>query len=262
MNSIRPRKSIFESSNVTSAFINNAPNETVSDGLDRFYNPSEQAKPARRDFQSLKNVETHLVTPGVLSDNLPTNSMAESVVEDFAVPMDSSNGKTSKIKHPELSTQLSEETQLDSHAPQQAIDSTTKAPEPMEEFGNTPNVSEISTPSLIKDVPSNYQEVSSLSPLQSYVKDKQEIKKPVPPSKIEKTNILPIRQTIFSKVGSVIKKAAIQPETKQTVKINIGKVEVRAAPTQQPHTAPPSQKPARSGFGDYLLVRNYGFSEH
>lgn len=341
MNSIRPRKAIFESSNVAVPLINSIQNEKISDGPDRFHNPTERTKPVSRDVPPPEKAEAHLATPGAPPDSLPTNSLTDPVVEDFAAPMVSSNGKTSKTTHPEMqnieteplrdvahtlrpalnpklsvdsvkatesSPQLYEETQLGSHTPQQNIVSSkteenetkkksvimshlstsetrskslvTATPETVKRKGNTPNGSAISEPSLANDVaeglkkytsiknnlstdaPANYHKASSLSPVQSYVMDGQEIIKHVSPSKIEKTRISPIRQTPFSKVGSVIKKAAIQPETRQTIKVNIGKVEVRAAPTQKPHSAPPPQAPVRGGFDDYFLVRNYGFSEH
>ncbi len=341
MSSIRPRKSIFESSNVTSPFVNNAPNEINSDGPDRFYNPTECAKPVSRDVQHPVKAEVHLAMPGAPTDSLPTNSITDPVVEDIVSPDVSSNEKTSQairsemqnietgplrdVAHtprPALNPKLSvhsikatgsspllfEETQVGPHTPKEAVMSSSEAevnetkkerdiashlstsetrsknlitatPETMKRKGNTPSGPVVSEQALAKDVAedfqkytsiknnlstdahTNYHEASSLLPGQSYMKDGQEIIKPVSPSKIEKTKIKPIRQTPFSRIGPVIKKAAIQPETKQTVKVNIGKVEVRAAPIQQPHTAPPPQKPVKSGFGDYLLVRNYGFSE-
>ncbi len=263
MNSIRPRKSNFESSNVTSPFINNAPNETVSDVTDRFCNPTKRMEPVSRDALPPEKADVHLATS---SDSLPTNSMTDPAVEDIVASEVVSNSKTSQLSTSEIRSK----------------NLITISPEAVNRKGNNPSGPDLIGPSLASDltgklenyastknklstdapVPGqNYHESSSLLPVQSYVKEAQEIIKPASPSKIEKTNISPVRQTIFSKVGSAIKRAAIQPETKQTVKVNIGKVEVRAAPTQQSHTMPSPQQPVKSGFGDYLLVRNYEFSE-
>ncbi len=300
MNSIRPRKGIFESSNIAVPLFNSIQNDKVANGPDRFHYPTERTEPANRDDPSPEKAEAHPATPGAPPDSLATHSLTDPDVEDFAAPMVSSKGKTSKTTHPESSPLLYEETQLGSHPPQQiqetiAINKTivtnmTEKNETKKESGITSHLSipETQSENLITALPEakkgkgntqNGSAISALSPAndiaedlkrdtptndhnQSYVKDGQEIIKPVPPSKIKQTKISPIRQTPFSKIGSVIKKAAIQPEAKQTVKVNIGKVEVRAAQTPQPPLSPPPQAPVRKGFDDYLSVRNYGFPEY
>jgi hypothetical protein len=155
----------------------------------------------------------------------------------------------------------------------QSEDMITALPEAGKGKGNAQNSSVISESSPANDVAEDLKKDTSIknnlstdAPVnyhkQPYVKDRQEIIKPVIPSKIGQTKISPVRQTPFSKIGAVRKKTAIQPEDRQTVKINIGKVEVRAEQTTKAPLVPPPPASVRKGFNDYLSVRNYGFPEY
>ncbi len=285
MNSIRPRKGIFESGNVTAPLIYKY----------SFPYQAERMSSGNTDFQPPEKAEEHSAMPITSPDSFAPDLLSDPVMENMAPPMVNSNKNISRITHQEMqnveteplqnvdhavrqalnpkisghsvrtresSPHLYDERKLGPQLPQQAV-ADNKAQQKEIKSETTPNGSAISARSPANDVAENLKRDTPINDhIQPDIMGDQEIIEPVSQSNIEQTRISPRRQTSFTRMRAVRKKMAIQSEAQQTVKVKIGKVEVRAVQTPPLPSAPPSPAQVRSGFNDYLSVRNYGFPEY